>query len=653
MRIFIHNVDGYVGRSLVKELRRGDGGLNRIFGTAMAVENAPSTVKRIVARSDPKRAKKMAETIQSCKLVILDLQSCTEEDLHFAITALKVDFKASPVKSLGELEQDVTFILISSIMVWANTEATSEDGFLQDADYQRRRPVPGSKYEKWKELEDLVLTSFNREGSQVKGFIVAGGVLYGDGEATFCQMFKDAWRGDHQHAILAPGTNRIPTAHVRDLGRLVKQLSLSMDGINPLEANPYFLAVDQPPGNPEEKRRPSTQAQLVQSIIDEVCDKFTVPLVHELQGEDEVRETMSLNLLIEPSAMMLDPAFSERSDPPGWWCKDGLVANVRMIADEFCAERKLRAMRVLISGPPASGKSTLARAVSEHFKIPHLGLEVEMLDATVAKLSANVCRYRGYVLDAGETGFEEAEQLFRIDVEIPPAESEAPQDPPEGEDAEPPSKQYTRRLNEEICPSYVVVTQAPEPFCRARARGNASFESRMTQYVTANMTDSVHSLVDFFQVVANIGVLNLPVAGKDEEDLFESVRIYMESAGRPFNYLPSAEEVAADIRERRKARLDAELKEQQEIFVRKTSKADDDGERRMHMERLLVVEEFEVAQRHLQDLPLRDYLMRYMVPTLTEGLIEVCKVLPENPVDYLATYLEQNAAKAAEQLSQM
>ena len=36
-----------------------------------------------------------------------------------------------------------------------------------------------------------------------------------------------------------------------------------------------------------------------------------------------------------------------------------------------------------------------------------------------------------------------------------------------------------------------------------------------------------------------------------------------------------------------------------------------------------------------QSIPLRNYLMRHVLPTLTEGLVEVCKVKPEDPVDYL------------------
>jgi len=40
-----------------------------------------------------------------------------------------------------------------------------------------------------------------------------------------------------------------------------------------------------------------------------------------------------------------------------------------------------------------------------------------------------------------------------------------------------------------------------------------------------------------------------------------------------------------------------------------------------------------------QSIPLRNYLMRHVMPTLTQGLIEVCKVKPDDAVDYLAEYL--------------
>merc|ERR1712232_1104553 len=60
--------------------------------------------------------------------------------------------------------------------------------------------------------------------------------------------------------------------------------------------------------------------------------------------------------------------------------------------------------------------------------------------------------------------------------------------------------------------------------------------------------------------------------------------------------------------------------------------------------RLEIIARHEEEQKQLQAMPLRGYLMEHMVPSLTEGLIELCKVLPEDPVDYLASYLENHAA---------
>jgi adenylate kinase len=41
----------------------------------------------------------------------------------------------------------------------------------------------------------------------------------------------------------------------------------------------------------------------------------------------------------------------------------------------------------------------------------------------------------------------------------------------------------------------------------------------------------------------------------------------------------------------------------------------------------------------VKDLKLREYLMRNVVPTLSDGMIDVCKVAPIDPVDYLADYI--------------
>lgn len=37
--------------------------------------------------------------------------------------------------------------------------------------------------------------------------------------------------------------------------------------------------------------------------------------------------------------------------------------------------------------------------------------------------------------------------------------------------------------------------------------------------------------------------------------------------------------------------------------------------------------------------PLRNYLMNYVMPSLTEGMMECCKAKPDDPVDFLVMLL--------------
>jgi len=373
-----------------------------------------------------------------------------------------------------------------------------------------------------------------------------------------------------------------------------------------------------------------------------------------------LQEALALDLPMEPSSLMLAAEFAAVNDPPGWHCREGLLKNVRKIAEEFCKERKLRAMRVLIGGPPASGKSTLARGVAEHFRIPRHELRGEGLEGMAGTLSSRVCRYRGYVLDAGLVGFTEVEKLYRYDIEVPreEGEEEAPPAAEDGEEApEVAPKQFERVLNEEICPSFVVVTQAPMGLCKGRwlqdrGKGSADeFEEKWLQYSSSNLEEGVHSMADFFQEIAGRGVFNVPAAGKDEEEMFESVRIYMEREGRPFNYLPTADEVAKSLFKKLAAKLDAKAQAAATEAEQGGVVAAQQDEIRRLEERLRIIAGHEQEQRKLRDMPLREYLMDHMIPSLTEGLIDVCKVLPENPADYLANYLEEAAAMAGAELA--
>lgn len=47
-------------------------------------------------------------------------------------------------------------------------------------------------------------------------------------------------------------------------------------------------------------------------------------------------------------------------------------------------------------------------------------------------------------------------------------------------------------------------------------------------------------------------------------------------------------------------------------------------------------------------LNMRQFLMKYIIPVLTEGMIESCKVGPIDPVDYLAEYIFKRSSEFRE-----
>ncbi|XP_046827026.1 adenylate kinase 7-like isoform X2 [Vespa crabro] len=82
----------------------------------------------------------------------------------------------------------------------------------------------------------------------------------------------------------------------------------------------------------------------------------------------------------------------------------------------------------------------------------------------------------------------------------------------------------------------------------------------------------------------------------------------------------SAEEAASKIREER------ELEERKRERERKMME---------WTELLEKLQEEEEEKFCIMGQPLRHYLVRYVFPTLTKGLIEVAKLRPEDPVDFL------------------
>lgn len=63
-----------------------------------------------------------------------------------------------------------------------------------------------------------------------------------------------------------------------------------------------------------------------------------------------------------------------------WHCKAGMASNIQLVKNEFEKARNLKPVKVLITGPPCSGKSFFGQQLGEHYNVPHIHMEKLMND---------------------------------------------------------------------------------------------------------------------------------------------------------------------------------------------------------------------------------------------------------------------------------
>ncbi|XP_043226129.1 adenylate kinase 7-like [Amphibalanus amphitrite] len=261
-------------------------------------------------------------------------------------------------------------------------------------------------------------------------------------------------------------------------------------------------------------------------------------------------------------------------------------------------------------------------------------------DATVLqfveeRIRSKPCRNQGFVLDGFPKLVEQAEALFGVDEEADDA-------PAEGEPA----------YNRATMPELVIALDAPDELLCERAinlpeekvQGTHWTEEavlrRLTEYRANNREDV--TVLNFFDEL-EVHPLLVDVTKDESEGMEDTCRLLQKRLGAPRNYGLTKEE-AEEKRQRQEAeRLEQERQAREE--AERCAREEMDSRRReqmVWMERLTEVKRQELEALEARSLPLRSYLMKHVIPTLTQGLLECAKVKPEDPVDYLAEYLFTN-----------
>ncbi|XP_034039367.1 LOW QUALITY PROTEIN: adenylate kinase 7-like [Thalassophryne amazonica] len=609
-------------------------------------------------------ADELLEHLLKCDVIVYNIsENVTQQQIEeatWAITALHAEMENFSSKKL--------FILISTVMTWVKTKPQDldDDAVLTDEDYRRRRPHPNFKNHN--NLEKLVLKLGQGKKSKLSGYVVAAGLQYGKGENLFHYFFKVSWLMEQTKVpVFGEGTNYIPMIHVYDLGGVI---------YNIIEAQPkskYILAVDESNSTLEDV------VKMISSVLGpgQICKvpEEEAKLMEHLKPGD--LEYLSIDLRLD--AFLLKETFDLH-----WTSQHGMVENMEKIVEEYKDTRQLLPIKIYLTGPPAVGKSTVTEKLCRHYRIHHISIkevieekisdlkdivnaadpenvseevieaamqELDMLEESIEtnggplseqilcailreKLNSKPCSNQGFVLDGFPKTYQQAKLIF-FDEEA------------ENQD----SKSKIPTYNKTIAPDYVFVLQASDDFLIKRAQElpqhvaekrrctQDEFVPRLRRYRNHSTADI--TVLDYFDEL-EIHAEHIDISTDDPEYRC-ALKMITQTVGTPKNYGLTPQEQQEEDR-----RLEAERRQEvatEEAERRRRKEAELASSRSQYEEGKKNLSEVQKEEQELlgaRSLPVRNYLMTHVMPSLTKAMVECCRIKAEDPADFLAEYLLRN-----------
>ena len=232
--------------------------------------------------------------------------------------------------------------------------------YYKETEYQSR--CPNSRYFYYKILETLTLSNKN---PKLKAYVICPGFIYGCGEQFFFDYFRLAWMGHLPYIpIVGEGNNFLPTIHILDLIQVIKRI------IEKKPEQKYFFVCDRTK-NPTMKNILKCIGNSIGGISVKQLEEFNIENV-DIPNYTELK----IDLRIKHSAIFHDGERKSREDLEDfegrkfpWHCEYGIPENIDKIRDEFNLYRNLKPIKIVITGPPSGGKTTLSKFISNRYKL--------------------------------------------------------------------------------------------------------------------------------------------------------------------------------------------------------------------------------------------------------------------------------------------
>lgn len=298
----------------------------------------------------------------------------------------------------------------------------------------------------------------------------------------------------------------------------------------------------------------------------------------------------------------------------------------------------------------------LLTEIQENVETPDARVEDELF-CKIFKyhLTSKKCKNQGFLLDGFPKTFEQAKILFGGDG----GEEEEEEEGPAG-------------THNNSLPEMVVSLIADDEWLKTRVmhlnesdiqgthNDEVNFLRRLKTYRENNQEDlspltffdqrEVHPTeyvldgqVDPTIIDTNYGMEKWKLGDEPSstDGTFSSILTHIrEIIGAPRNYgLTSSEEAEIKlIFEERKIQADKEAKERLQKDLEEEERKQKESMQKW-AEQLAEVHRQEAERFQASSMELRNYLMKYVMPTLTKAVHETTKVKPDDPVDFIAEYL--------------